>query len=632
MDVKALITDRSWLFGLTGKLAVYAFPYLGVLGAFGLVLLGMDEYLILSSYLILPIIVTPLVYLWVNKRVERATDSPQDDFSYLLAGYLLLFAFSVLLLYAFAVRPVVYYIAVAAMATIVFVEVLRARLTPGRTGVILLQIMAMMLNVFWGVTLKYFRFVGRTDMLVHAYYADSLVQLGHITTIFYDYQPFPLWHILSAAITLATGGEYPVYRVMAIAGALAFILVPAVIYLIGVKLFREERTALVAALIMSFFPDLIIMGTSTIARVIAEILMVFMLYLLLSGKGRVKYVLILPIMAAIITYHSISIIFVTLILAAFYVLQALFIKKEERFISLWLIVLTIAMAFGYWLLNAPALIRRLIGNATASTGTIGVPAELTKIQPWNELFNYLQYLPSLFFILAGAFLLLLTKKYSARARILAFTALLFVWVSYPGPVEMLGQVAINLGIDRFSEYTFALLIPVAAVGVVGLYARSGRAGRAVLVGLFALWVLFAVSNDWVASDNPLVKRPFYNFYFSEQEIAGMDRLVTHVTGILESDYVPNRYYESSPYVLNTTLFEVDVPNMTFVRSGTDDVLLIRDGEHQDRELRGAVLPDDVFVPKPEADSFTYIDRNLSVWKTLPLYNRVYDSQAISAYI
>jgi hypothetical protein len=83
--------------------------------------------------------------------------------------------------------------------------------------------------------------------------------------------------------------------------------------------------------------------------------------------------------------------------------------------------------------------------------------------------------------------------------------------------------------------------------------RSGKYGKAILIGLFTIWVLLAVSNDWVASDNPLVKRPFYTFYFSEQEITGMDRLVTHTTGILESDYVPNRYYEGSAYEPNTTI-------------------------------------------------------------------------------
>jgi hypothetical protein len=140
-----------------------------------------------------------------------------------------------------------------------------------------------------------------------------------------------------------------------------------------------------------------------------------------------------------------------------------------------------------------------------------------------------------------------------------------------------------------------------------------------------------VSNDWVASDNPLVKRPFYTFYFSEQEITGMDRLVTHTTGILETDYVPNRYYEGSAYEPNTTILEVDGNNMTFVRGSPEDVLLIREGEHEKRELKAALLDGPDFIPKPEGDYFAYVTRDKAVWSTLPVYNRIYDSRAIRAY-
>jgi hypothetical protein len=626
-----MIRDRNWFFGLLGKTMLYAFPALGILGALALVALKQYQYFILSIYLLVPIICAPFVYQLIRKRQEAGSPLGDDLFKLLVAGFLLCFAFSLTLLYAFDVRPTLYYFAVAAMATLVLAQILRSQITPGKVAVVLLQIMALVLNLSWGVTLNYFQFIGRTDVLVHTYYADSLVQLGHVTTIFYDYQPFPLWHILNAGIYMAGGADFPLNKVMAIAGGLAFTLLPVVIYLIGVKLFKDDRTALLAALVAVFFPDIISMGSSTIARVIAEILMVFLVYLLLAGKSRVKYLLIVPIMVAIVIYHSISILFTAGILLVLYVLQMLFVNKEERFVSIWHVALAVAMTAVYWVLNADMLIKRLINNATSSTDTITVPAALAANTPWNELFNYLQYVPAILFVLTGVFLLLLSGKFGNREKIFGLAALGFVWLSFPGPINMLGDLVQNLGIDRFAEYTFLILILVSAVGVVGLYARGGRQGRAIIIGLFAVWVLLSVSSDWVASDNPLVKRPFYTSYFSGQEISGMDRLVTHTTGILQSDYVPNRYYESSPYEPKTTLLEVDVPNMTFVRDSTDDLLLIREGEHDKRELRVAALSNNVFIHKPESELFTYVDRNKSVWDTLAGYNRIYDSRAIQAY-
>jgi uncharacterized membrane protein len=628
----ALTGERSRFFGLLGNVILYAFPVLGILGALALLALEQYQYLILSIYLIVPIICAPIAYVIIRKKQETGSTISDELFKFLVAGFFICFAFSLTLLYAFDIRPTVYYFVMAAMATLIFIQIVRSQITQGKVVMILLQVMALALNLCWGISLHYFQYIGRTDILLHTYYTNSLVELGHVTQIFYDYQPFPLWHIMNAGIYLAGGAEFPVHKVIAIAGGLAFALLPLVVYLIGVKLFKDNRIALIAALITVFFPDMIVTGTSTIPRIVAEILMVFLIYLLLAGKSRTKYLLIVPIMAAIIIYHSISILFTALILFVLYIMQMLFMKKEERFVSIWYVVLALAMTGVYWVLNAGMLIQRLINNATASTDTLTIPKALTENVPWNELFNYLQYVPSILFILTGVLLLLMMKSWSSRAKVFGLAALGFVWISFPGPLMMIGKLVQGFGIDRFAEYTFLITILIAAVGIAGLFFRSGRYGKAIIIGLFCVWALLAISNDWVASDNPLVKRPFYTYYFSEQEITGMDRLVTHVTGVLESDYVPNRYYEGSTNEAYTTILQVDVPNMTFVRHGPEDIFLIREGEHDKRELRVAALDNSKFISKPEGDRFIYVDRNESVWDTLAGYSRVYDSRAIQAYI
>lgn len=631
-DIEAKRAKHEWLLALTGNLVVYALPPLSLLAAILLLALGQRHFLILSIYMIIPAICAPVAYLALRRRGE--TGSMIDDyvFKMLVAGFLFCFAFSVLLLYAFEIRPLAYYIAVAAMATIIFLQIARSKITRGKSALILLQIAAMSLNISWGVTLKYFEFVGRTDILPHAYYTESLIQLGHVTPVFFEYQSFPLWHIMSAGISLAGGGDLPAYKVMAIAGALAFAMLPSVTYLIGNRLFGDDRMALSAALIISFSPSTLFMGMSTIARVVAQVLMAFLLYALIAEKGRARYLLIVPLTVAILLYHSVSILFVILLLIIIYALQALFVKREERFVSLKYIVFATVLTAAYWLLNANIMIRRLINNATAQGNTINLTVTLVEKMPWNELANYLQYSPFVLLILAGAILLLRSSQFDALTRVFGLVALALFWLSFPGPLQLFGRLAENLGIERLSEYTFLFLALASAAGVACLYRRAGRHGKAAVVMLFAVWVLLSVSNDWVASDNPLVKRPFYTYYFSEQEITGMDRLVVHTTGMLLSDYIPNRYYESSPYEPKTTILQVDMPNMTFLRRYPEDVLLIRDGEHDKRELRAAAMPDNRFKAKPEGNTFQYIGRDESVWDTLSTYSRIYDSRAIRAYV
>ena len=138
------------------------------------------------------------------ERVGREAGS--DEFRLLLAGFLLFFSFSLTLLYAFDIRPVVYYVVMAVMATIISWKSCGPKITQGKVIVVLMQIMALSLNLSWGITLKYFEFIGRTDILLHSSYVKSIVQLGYVTSVFDDYQPFPLWHIMNAGIDMVGGG------------------------------------------------------------------------------------------------------------------------------------------------------------------------------------------------------------------------------------------------------------------------------------------------------------------------------------------------------------------------------------------------------------------------------------------
>ncbi len=178
----AMIRDRSWFFGLLGRLVLYTFPVLGILGVLALLALKQYQYLILSIYMVVPIICAPIAYLLIRKKQETGSPVGDDLFKFLVAGFLICFAFSLTLLYAFEIRPTLYYLIVAAMATLIFIQIVCSKITQGKVVLILLQIMALVLNVCWGISLHYFQYVGRTDILIHTFYAESVVLLGHVTS------------------------------------------------------------------------------------------------------------------------------------------------------------------------------------------------------------------------------------------------------------------------------------------------------------------------------------------------------------------------------------------------------------------------------------------------------------------
>ena len=84
-------------------------------------------------------------------------------FKLLMIAYALLFAISIFLLETNDVRPVIYYIVMAIIATLVLLQILQKQ-SRATVMLILLQVMLLMVNLIWGVTLKYYFFFGANDV------------------------------------------------------------------------------------------------------------------------------------------------------------------------------------------------------------------------------------------------------------------------------------------------------------------------------------------------------------------------------------------------------------------------------------------------------------------------------------
>ena len=114
--------------------------------------------------------------------------------------YFLFYGISLVLLKSFDTRPLSYYLLLSLMATIILIEILLFNESVNKTRIILLQIMILLLNVLWGVNLKYYFYIERTDPIVHTWYIKNLIASGYVTSVFEIYQSFPLWHILCSIV------------------------------------------------------------------------------------------------------------------------------------------------------------------------------------------------------------------------------------------------------------------------------------------------------------------------------------------------------------------------------------------------------------------------------------------------
>jgi hypothetical protein len=140
-------------------------------------------------------------------------------------------------------------------------------------------------------------------------------------------------------------------------------------------------------------------------------------------------------------------------------------------------------------------------------------------------------------------------------------------VTFPGPSLLISKLATNFNLARFGEYSFLFILIAAALGFGTLFFNSKKYGKLLLILLFASMSFLSVSNDFVASDNPLVKRPFYTFYLTEEEVACISHFSNTTEGYLMSDFVIAKFISNSPLNIKEHILEVE-ENVTFLRNNS----------------------------------------------------------------
>ncbi len=617
-----------------GTAAMYLLPIIGLAGIVVTTVLGQTNFLILSLYLVIPLLLVSILFRSLGSRDEAAAASlDEGSFRLLLVAYLLCYSLSAILLTVYDVRPLAYFLIVTTMTVTVLIQIMKFKVTGEKVVLVLLQILGLVANLNLGVTLKYFRFIGRTDVMIHNQYVNSVIQTGHVTQVFFDYQAFPLWHILNAIIYMLGAGTFPTDKVMAITGCIIFLCLPLLAYLVAVRLFKDRRTGMIAALLAFFFPNLTYWSISGISSAVAVVLIAFLIYLAVDGKQKYGILLIGLVTAAIVVYHSVSVIFALLIIVALYLVQKVLMSKTEQLpqISFKYIALTITGTLAYWYFFGPILLQELYNNIVLQAPT-GIVTKSIVLTPLSEIFNYLQYSPAVLFILVGVLAILLSARFDARAKLFAVVAFMFIWITFPGPLYLFNKLLYNFSIDRFAEYTPFLLAIVSSAGLAALLTRSNKYVKACIILLFAVWVMLSVTNDWVASDNPLVKRPFYTYYLAQDEIAGFDRIAVSATAMIHTDFITTRYLDSTPQDPQFSILEVAGDKTDFYKSSPDDVILIRNAELEKRPLKISTNHIGAFKRYPRIDTYDYYYKDSEIWDNLRRYDQVYDSSRVSGYV
>lgn len=624
--------DLSWQL----KAFIIFLMCLSSLGLIIPVIYGMPNLSLLGSYLAVPILAGSIIYL---KYYKHSVDDPyyinNIYFKIFLIFFILAFILSIFFLRAFDIRPRIYYIIISIMIMIVLCEIFLFNLKSSKIQIILAQISVLSLNIIWGVTLKYYFFIDRTDTLFHNWWLYNLIETGFVSDVFDVYKDFPLWHIINCILYLVLNIDVPTVRIMNICSGICYICLVLAIYILVLKINPDIRLALFCTLFISFYPDIVFNGMSSYSRTAVLPLMIILMYFLLDRKlNMAKNVMVLLLSFALIIYHTVSMPFILIILFLAQYNQYFYKSdKKMNILEKKYYLLIIVTTFAYYIFHAESLFHALI-EAMVMPSPLDIQPKVIYNQPYIELFNYLQYSFIIFFVILGALFQLRSDK-NLKLKRFIFVGLILSSISFPGPALLISKLMGNFNIERFGDYAFAFIIIAAAAGFVELYIRLTNNKRALLLILFLFMTLLSVSNDFVASDNPLIKRPFYTFYITKEERDAFERIGSITIGDINSDYVTLRYFQSSNYSQKSNILEI-YNYSEILRYNNSAIILFRSGEFKKRPLKCYTANTKRFVSNPGLYnvkySLEYYGREHPFFKNLAKFNKIYNSNNIDAYI
>lgn len=195
-----------------------------VLGTAVPLLLKQYNLVLLSTYLSIPMLTAAIMWLSIQKNEYQTLNSCIDLSPIFILSFLIIYLISIIALKCFDVRVTFYYVLIALMGVLILSQILLSddivnythQHNQGmanmyepyfhfKSGVILFQIIMLFLNIIFGVNLKYYFFIGRTDVFFHSWAIENLLNEGFINQSFDAYEAFPLWHILCSFFSQIAG-------------------------------------------------------------------------------------------------------------------------------------------------------------------------------------------------------------------------------------------------------------------------------------------------------------------------------------------------------------------------------------------------------------------------------------------
>jgi hypothetical protein len=373
---------------------------------------------------------------WFKVRIRIK----QLPFRHLGLIYILFYVVSAMFLVSSPGRPLGYFFITGFISAVVFMQIISRR-AKWTDYLIILEIVALSLNITWGVVLKYPLYFGSTDTLGHLAHILSILQTSHTFNMSLSYMNFPLYHIFIAMASELSG--LSAITSLFIFMGLAWQIGILACFLILRKITNSRKIALLGCLLFAVSPQIIFYGTYPITRSLAFAFFLFWLYLIINKERPVYIILSVVMMWAMIFTHHATFLYAIPVLLVIYLCQRV-VRTPPRnrlpllpvmvlFVSFFFYVFFVATVFTD--MQIPAWLNSILSAETDVNNSIVTKEAL---QSPN---NILYYSLLLIWFLVGIGYYLRSRRSMKLLGLsgIALASLVFIIFFIPGPLDLIPQ-------------------------------------------------------------------------------------------------------------------------------------------------------------------------------------------------
>jgi hypothetical protein len=511
---------------------------------------------------------------------------------FLIWIFIMLYLFSIISINYSATRPWYYFIFIACLFCVVGLQIF----SNCNYYLVLLEIIGLIINLTYGVVLKYPLYYAWTDTFGLISLSKITLLLGHTIPPDLDisYANFPLYHIYLAEISTILGLDIQTILFIIMIIPVAFTVF--FIFKIFNHINHNLQLTLLTCLLYSTLSVVIFAETSIQPRVMAYIGFIILLYVFFKGAEsddqQLSYrVIFLIVVAYLILVHQVSIFLIIILVSALLIIER--IVSEKRIVKIEIFTTIFVITFSYWMYGASDFFHLLFSSRLSAIAIENITLVKPTVQVGNEwyfVFLNLDKAILIFFVLLGIGYLLRSSETKNYFYMLALFGLIMLPFFIPNPLQIFWTSMILFRADRL----MLLLAPFfAALMAWGIYvhltlSRDRYTSRKRILGFFLL-VIFSFSLTSIvltnADDSKDIIWGGEKKFFDQGEVDGLKYITSYVplNSTITSDYIVNRYINTYRWFSESN--EIDRPYYRFAsldfsgsKIGGTDYLLIRKKE------------------------------------------------------